>query len=110
MLLKSWAQIQTPQDSPDTTVSAAKVSGLSASFRCTRAITDLIVLMAGIGTDAISLTGNSQNVYTEANIKLAHYDEALTERDSSQPFSISNWRALTTAAERARWESVCQGS
>lgn len=39
--LKSWAQLQALQDSNETTVSVTGVTGLSASFRCTRAIRDL---------------------------------------------------------------------
>lgn len=39
--LKSWAQMQTLQDSGDTAVSVAAASGLSATFRCTRTIRDL---------------------------------------------------------------------
>lgn len=39
--LKSWAQIQTLQDSGDSAVTVSGVSGASGSFRCTRTIRDL---------------------------------------------------------------------
>jgi Tfp pilus assembly protein PilV len=39
--LKSWAQMQTLQDSGETSVPVAGLTGTSGSFRCTRVIRDL---------------------------------------------------------------------
>lgn len=39
--LKSWAQIQTLQDSGESAVTVSGVAGASGSFRCTRTIRDL---------------------------------------------------------------------
>lgn len=39
--LKSWAQLQTLQDSGDRSVSVTTAAGLSSTFRCTRTIRDL---------------------------------------------------------------------
>lgn len=39
--LKSWAQIQTLQDSGESAVTVSGVTGASGSFRCTRTISDL---------------------------------------------------------------------
>ncbi len=35
-----------------------------------------------------------------------HYDESLAAMDTNQPFSIAKWRELSSAADRARYESV----
>ncbi len=47
-------------------------------------------IMGSVVARSIRLTGNAA----------FHYDEALAERDSNQPFSISKWRELTSAADR----------
>lgn len=39
--LKSWAQIQTLQDSGESAVTVSGMTGASGSFRCTRTIRDL---------------------------------------------------------------------
>ncbi len=39
--LKNWAQLQTLQDSGETSVTVGTVAGTSATFRCTRTIRDL---------------------------------------------------------------------
>jgi Tfp pilus assembly protein PilX len=56
-------------------------------------------VMGSIVARTITLAGNAA----------FHYDEALAQRDSNQPFSISKWRELTTAADRARYSSVFDG-
>jgi Tfp pilus assembly protein PilX len=56
-------------------------------------------VMGSIVARTITLAGNAA----------FHYDEALAQRDSNQPFSISKWRELTTAADRARYSSVFNG-
>ena len=56
-------------------------------------------VMGSIIARSIKLTGNAA----------FHYDEALAERDSNQPFSIAKWRELTTASDRARFAPLFQG-
>jgi hypothetical protein len=53
-------------------------------------------VMGAIVANKVSLTGAAA----------FHYDEALTAYYDHQPFAIARWRELTTAAARARWESV----
>lgn len=48
---------------------------------------------------SIRLTGNAA----------FHYDESLANRNSDQPFSISKWREVTTAEERAGYGRLFQG-
>jgi hypothetical protein len=48
-------------------------------------------IMGSVVARSIRLTGNAA----------FHFDESLAERDTNQPFSISKWRELTTAADRA---------
>ncbi len=72
------------------------------------------VVYAPNGDVEIKGNGDVMGSIVAYRIKLAgnaafHYDESLTERDSSQPFAISKWRELTTAAERARFEPLFQG-
>jgi len=56
-------------------------------------------VMGSIVANKIKLTGNAA----------FHYDESLVERDSDQPFTISKWRELTRAIDRAPYEAVYQG-
>ena len=56
-------------------------------------------VMGSIIANKITLAGNAA----------FHYDESLTERESSQPFAIAKWRELTSAADRARFEALFQG-
>ncbi len=46
--------------------------------------------------DTISVTGGSD----------FHYDEALSAMSSGNPFGVSLWSELTTAAQRSTWSSV----
>lgn len=48
-------------------------------------------VMGSIVARTIKLTGNAA----------FHYDEALAQRESNEPFTISKWRELTTATEQA---------
>ncbi|MSU50894.1 MAG: hypothetical protein EXS37_17695 [Opitutus sp.] len=55
-------------------------------------------VMGSVVANKITLVGNAA----------FHCDEALSERDSNQRFSISKWRELTSAADRARYEALFQ--
>ena len=56
-------------------------------------------VMGAIVARGIRLTGNAA----------FHYDESLADRDAGQPFAISHWRELTSAADRARYDRVFEG-
>lgn len=56
-------------------------------------------MMGAVIARTIRLTGNAA----------FHYDEALAERDADQPFSISKWRELTSAADRAPYLGLFNG-
>jgi hypothetical protein len=56
-------------------------------------------VMGSIIARKIKLTGNAA----------FHYDESLAERDSNAPFSISKWRELTSAADRAAYAPRFEG-
>lgn len=56
-------------------------------------------IMGAVIANTITLTGNAA----------FHYDEALAQRETNQPFSIAKWRELTTAADRARYAPLFQG-
>jgi hypothetical protein len=56
-------------------------------------------VMGAIVARTITLTGNAD----------FHYDEALAESGTGTPFGVASWRELTTAADRARWQSAFQG-
>lgn len=56
-------------------------------------------VLGSIVARSIRLTGNAA----------FHYDEALANRDSDQPFSISKWREVTAAAERAAYARYFEG-
>ena len=56
-------------------------------------------VMGSIVARSIKLTGNAA----------FHYDEALADRDSNEPFAISKWRELTSAADRARYSGLFEG-
>jgi hypothetical protein len=72
------------------------------------------VIYAPNGDVEIKGNGDVMGSVVANKIKIAgnadfHYDESLADRDSSQPFSISKWRELTSASDRARYESLFQG-
>jgi hypothetical protein len=56
-------------------------------------------VMGSVVGKAITFTGN-------ANF---HYDESLAYEGDNTSFGISRWRELTTADEKARWQSVFAG-
>ncbi|HEY1107881.1 MAG TPA: hypothetical protein VGE76_04590 [Opitutaceae bacterium] len=56
-------------------------------------------VLGSVVARSIRLTGNAA----------FHYDESLAYRDSDQPFSISKWREVTTAEERASYARYFQG-
>jgi hypothetical protein len=55
-------------------------------------------IMGSIVANTITLVGNAA----------FHYDEALADRESNAPFTISKWRELTTQAERDAYSSQFQ--
>ncbi len=72
------------------------------------------VVYAPNGNVEIKGNGDVMGSIVANKIKIAgnadfHYDESLADRDSSQPFSISKWRELTSASDRARYEALFQG-
>ncbi len=52
-------------------------------------------VMGSIVANTITLVGNAA----------FHYDESLSDRESNAPFTISKWRELTTATDRAGYLS-----
>lgn len=56
-------------------------------------------VLGAVVARAIRFTGNAE----------FHYDEALADHDSGQPFAISKWRELTSAADRAPYAGVFEG-
>lgn len=56
-------------------------------------------VMGAIVGRTVTLTGNAA----------FHYDESLASEDDGTPFGVTRWRELTTAADRAAWESVFSG-
>jgi hypothetical protein len=56
-------------------------------------------VMGSVIANKITLVGNAA----------FHYDESLADRGADQPFAISKWRELTTAAERAQYAPLFQG-
>lgn len=56
-------------------------------------------VMGSVVARSITLLGNAE----------FHYDESLSEFGTTTPFGIAKWRELTTAADRARYESNFSG-
>lgn len=56
-------------------------------------------VMGSVVARTITLTGNAD----------FHYDEALADSGDGTPYGVSSWRELTTATDRARWQSTFQG-
>jgi hypothetical protein len=56
-------------------------------------------VMGSVVANRIVLVGNAA----------FHYDEALAQRENNEPFSISKWRELGTAGERAPYLPLFQG-
>ncbi|MBP6507311.1 MAG: hypothetical protein KA257_07075 [Opitutaceae bacterium] len=56
-------------------------------------------VMGSIVANTITLVGNAA----------FHYDEALTHHDAHTPFGIIKWREITSATERAQYQSMFDG-
>lgn len=72
------------------------------------------VVYAPNGDVKINGNGDVMGSIVARNITLVgnaafHYDESLARRESNAPFGIAKWRELTSAAERANYDTVFNG-
>jgi Tfp pilus assembly protein PilX len=56
-------------------------------------------IMGAVVGNTVTFTGNAS----------FHYDESLANEGDNTPFGITRWREMTTAEERANWQSVFTG-
>ena len=87
--------------SPNTTQSISLagngvLSGIVYAPNATVSIVGNGDVLGSVVANNIALTGNAA----------FHYDESLANMDLGNPFRVSKWKELTTAAERAAYEPV----